>query len=52
MLRAGRDPSSEMLATLADRDPFELLDVIGDDAWGVAPGPGLVGYIPISTLAP
>jgi hypothetical protein len=51
-LRAGRDPSSETLATLADRDPFDLLDVIGDDAWGVAPGRGLVGYIPAATLAP
>ena len=49
-LRAAREPASEVLATLAAGDPFELLDLIGDTAWGVAPSLGLVGYVPAAAL--
>ncbi len=50
-LRAVRDPDGEVLASLASGDRFELLDVIGDDAWGIAPDAGLVGYLDASLLA-
>lgn len=49
-LRAGRDPASEKLADMAAGDVFELLDVTGDIAWGIAPGKGLVGYLPVAAL--
>ena len=51
-LRAARDAGSEVLATLAAGDAFELLDVTGDTGWGVAPGAGLVGYLPAALLEP
>lgn len=51
-LRQGRDTGSAALAALADGEPFELLDVIGGDAWGIAPRSGLVGYLPAAALAP
>ena len=36
--------SREEIAMLAAGDAFELLELTGERAWGVAPGPGLVGY--------
>jgi len=51
-LRTGRGLDSPVAATLAAGDPFELLDLIGGDAWGVAPDHGLVGYLPASALDP
>ncbi|SFP39615.1 hypothetical protein SAMN04488241_101364 [Sphingomonas rubra] len=51
-LREARDPASPALVTLDAGASFELLDLIGDDAWGVAPTAGLVGYLPAATLAP
>jgi hypothetical protein len=50
-LRADRDPASEMVAELINGDEFELLDILGDAAWGIAPRHGLVGYIPAGALA-
>ena len=50
-LRAARDPASPILATLAAGDLFEVLDLIGEAAWGVAPALTLVGYIPAASLA-
>jgi hypothetical protein len=49
-LRLARDAGSETIATLATGERFELLDVIGDTAWGVAPAHGLVGYLPTAAL--
>ena len=49
-LRAGREPACETLATLDAGDAFELLEIAGDAAWGVAPGPGLVGYLDADAL--
>lgn len=49
-LRAGREPDSETLAQLARGDVFEVLELSGDHAWGIAPGRKLVGYIPASAL--
>ena len=34
----------EPVSALAVGDRFELLELAGGHAWGVAPGPGLVGY--------
>ena len=50
-LRVARDPGSPTLATLAAGDLFEVLDLIGEAAWGVAPALTLVGYIPAASLA-
>ncbi len=51
-LRSARDPASAVLATLDAGEPFEVLDLIGDAAWGIAPAHGLVGYLPAASLAP
>ncbi len=50
-LRTERDAGSPVLATLAAGDVFEVLDLIGEAAWGVAPAVALVGYIPAAHLA-
>ena len=49
-LRAGRGADAETLATLVAGDPFDLLDVTGAAAWGIAPDRGLVGYLDASAL--
>ena len=49
-LRAGRDSGSETLAQLRAGEPFDLLDVTGDAAWGIAVVSGLVGYLPADAL--
>lgn len=51
VLRLARDATSESLATLAPGDAFEVLELAGDLAWGVAPAPKLVGYVRADTLA-
>ena len=50
-LRSGRDAESEALALLTPGDRFELLDQVGDTAWGRAPTHDLVGYVPLAVLA-
>ncbi|HEU0066864.1 MAG TPA: SH3 domain-containing protein [Sphingomonas sp.] len=50
-LRGGREPTSATLATLVAGDAFEVLEFSGTLAWGVAPGPCLVGYVPAAALA-
>lgn len=49
-LRAARDPGSAVLAVLDADDAFELLDIVGGDAWGIAPAAGLVGYLAADLL--
>lgn len=44
-LRAARVRDSEVIATLHSGDIFEVLELSGGVAWGVAPGAGLVGYV-------
>ncbi len=51
-LRTARDPASPILATLNSGDLFEVLDLIGEAAWGIAPAQTLVGYLPAASLAP
>ena len=49
-LRAERSIDSPRLASLAVGDWFDMLDVTGDSAWGVASASGLVGYVDAMTL--
>lgn len=49
-LRTARSADSAVLTTLAPGDAFELLDVTGDTAWGIAPASGFVGYVPAAAL--
>lgn len=49
-LRAAPAADSEVLASLKAGDVFEVLELAGDRAWGVAPGAQLVGYIAAETL--
>ena len=53
MLRAARDRASPVLATLEAGSRFELLDILGDDAWGIALGlsEAVVGYLDSGVLA-
>ncbi len=51
-LRAARTPDSDVLVSLVPGDTFELLDVTGDLAWGVAPVSGFVGYVKADVLGP
>ena len=51
-LRAARGSDAEVLATLTSGEPFELLDLVGDDAWGIATAAGLVGYVDAAALVP
>lgn len=44
-LRVSARGNEPALATLRKGDVFEALEFAGDKAWGVAPGPGLVGYV-------
>ncbi|WP_199743118.1 SH3 domain-containing protein [Sphingomonas ginsenosidivorax] len=44
-LRLERDEDSEIVATLESGDVFEVLELAGVSAWGMAVGPGLVGYV-------
>lgn len=49
-MHATRAANSDVLATLSPGDLFELLDVTGELAWGVAPATGLVGYVRADAL--
>ena len=49
-LRADRGADAETLATLCRGDAFELLDVTGGRAWGIAVAAGLVGYLDANVL--
>ncbi|WP_338110863.1 SH3 domain-containing protein [Sphingomonas sanguinis] len=43
-LREGRPLDSAVLAELAPGETFEVLELAGGHAWGIAPHLGLVGY--------
>ncbi len=49
-LRAGPKPDSETLVELSAGDSFEVLEFAGGNAWGVAPGHNLVGYVSAASL--
>ena len=50
-LHQGRESGSAVLATLDSGDAFDLLDVSGGVAWGIATGRNLVGYIDAGAIA-
>ena len=43
-LREGRATNSAVLAELRSGETFEVLELAGGHAWGIAPHLGLVGY--------
>ncbi|VVT11176.1 conserved hypothetical protein [Sphingomonas sp. EC-HK361] len=45
-----RQADSGTVAQLAAGDAFDVLDVTGGVAWGIATGSGLVGYLPAKAL--
>jgi len=49
-LRAAPARDSEILAQLSAGGVFEVLELAGGNAWGVARVPGLVGYIDAGAL--
>lgn len=49
-LRLQRSGDSEAVAVLDAGEHFELLDVTGGLAWGIAPQSGLVGYLEADAL--
>ena len=49
-LRAERAVDSPRLASLTIGDRFEMLDITGGSAWGVASASGLVGYVDAAAL--
>ncbi len=49
-LRSGAAPDAEVLARLEAGEVFEVLELAGDHAWGVAPRAGVVGYLPADAL--
>jgi hypothetical protein len=50
LLRSGRDEASDTMVTLSPGDSFEVLEIAGVSAWGVARPSGLVGYVPTEAL--
>jgi hypothetical protein len=50
-LRFGPAVGTEALAALDAGEQFELLELAGGTAWGVAPARGLVGYLDADALA-
>ena len=49
-LRAAPAADSEILVPLKAGDSFEVLEFAGGNAWGTAPGAGLVGYLDATAL--
>ncbi len=49
-LRQARAIDSAVVATLAPGAAFDLLDLVGGDAWGVAVAETLVGYVDAAAL--
>ncbi|WP_343526822.1 SH3 domain-containing protein [Sphingomonas sp.] len=43
-LREGRGSDSTVLAELTSGETFEVLEIAGGHAWGIAPHMGMVGY--------
>ena len=46
-----RERGAAAVAELDVDERFEVLDLVGDDAWGMAPDRQLVGYVPQAALA-
>ena len=52
VLREGRDRAAAPLATLPAGAPFDLLDLTGGVAWGIAVDNGTVGYLDADVVQP
>lgn len=50
IMRSARDLASDVVATMAPGDLFEVLEFAGPLAWGIAPAERLVGYLPAAAL--
>lgn len=50
-LRSARSTSSPVVAELSPGDVFEVLEVTGGVAWGIAVGCGLVGYLDAAAVS-
>ncbi|WP_240663510.1 hypothetical protein [Sphingomonas sp. UV9] len=50
LLRSGRDEASDTMVDLKPGDSFEVLEIAGVSAWGVARPSGLVGYVATDAL--
>ncbi|KQN02854.1 hypothetical protein ASE82_09750 [Sphingomonas sp. Leaf230] len=50
LLRSGRDEASDTMVDLKPGDSFEVLEIAGVSAWGVARPSGLVGYVEATAL--
>jgi hypothetical protein len=50
LLRSERDETSNTMADLHPGDSFEVLEIAGVSAWGVARPSGLVGYVEAAAL--
>lgn len=51
VVREQRGPDSPAVVTLAAGDAFDLFDITGGIAWGIAVESGLVGYLDAGALA-
>ncbi|SDA12199.1 SH3 domain-containing protein [Sphingomonas sp. NFR15] len=49
-LRAARESDSDVRTGLVPGDVFEVFELAGGNAWGKAPGCGLVGYLDETAL--
>jgi hypothetical protein len=49
-LREGPEGNSTVMALLHPHEIFEVLELAGDNAWGIALGHGLVGYVNADAL--
>ena len=49
-LRAAAAAGSDVIARLKAGDVFEVLELAGGNAWGIAPSAGLVGYVPATAV--
>lgn len=50
-LRTTKSRDSEVMAQLKAGDVFEILELSGGNAWGMAPGVGLAGYIDAAAVS-
>ena len=51
-LRRDKAAAARTIADLAPGETFEVLELAGDDAWGMAVSLGLVGYVDRHSLSP
>jgi hypothetical protein len=52
ILKPSRETGGEQLAQLAAGERFEVLELAGGQAWGIAPAQRLVGYVDADALEP